>query len=178
VTALYLLPPDKMQVTRDKKGELTYTLDPGGDPTVFRREEILHIPGLGFDGLVGDSPIAMARNALGMALATDEYGAVFFGNGATPGGILEYSGTIKDPKKLKDDWNAAHQGSRNAHRVVVLEQGMKYHPVTIPPEQAQFLQTRKFHIEEICRIFRVPPHLVADLERAQCQQAKLGEKGS
>ena len=166
VSALYLLPPDKMEVTRDKKGELTYTLDPHGDPTVFRREEILHIPGLGFDGLVGYSPIAMARNALGMAMATDEYGAAFFGNGATPGGVLEYENTIKDPQKLKADWNAAHQGSRNAHRVVVLEQGMKYKPVTVPPEQAQFLQTRKFQITEICRIFRVPPHMVADLERA------------
>jgi len=166
VTALYLLPPDKMEVTRDKKGELTYTLDPHGNPTVFRREDILHIPGLGFDGLIGYSPIAMARNALGMAMATEEYGASFFGNGATPGGVLEHPGVIKDPQKLKEAWNAAHRGSAKAHSLVVLEEGLKYHPITIPPEQAQFLQTRKFHIEEICRIFRVPPHLVADLERA------------
>ena len=166
VKSLHLLPPDKMAVSRDKKGELVYTLNPQGDPTVFRREEILHIPGLGFDGLIGYSPIEMARNALGMAMAAEEYGAAFFGSGATPGGVLEHPATVKDPKKLKEEWNAAHRGSGKAHGMVVLEEGLKYHPITIPPEQAQFLQTRKYQTEEICRIFRVPPHLVADLERA------------
>jgi len=127
---------------------------------------LLHIPGLGFDGLVGYSPIAMARNAIGMALATEEYGAKFFANGASPGGVLEHPGTLKDPKKVRESWNAVYEGSGNAHRVAVLEEGMKFQSIGIPPDQAQFLETRKFQTEEICRIFRVPPHLVASLDRA------------
>jgi HK97 family phage portal protein len=129
--------------------------------------EVLHIPGLGFDGLIGYSPIAMAKNAVGLAIATEEYGAKFFANGAAPGGVLEHPGTIKDPQKVKESWNAAYQGSQpTAHRVAVLEEGMKYQPIGISPEQAQFLETRKFQINEIARIFRVPPHMLADLEKS------------
>jgi len=127
---------------------------------------VLHIPGLGFDGLIGYSPIAMSKNAIGMALATEEYGAAFFANGAQPGGVLEHPGVIKDPQRVKDSWNAAYQGSGKAHRVAVLEEGMKFQSIGLPPEQAQFLQTRKFQINEIARIFRVPPHMVGDLEKS------------
>jgi HK97 family phage portal protein len=133
---------------------------------ILRREDVLHIPGLGFDGLVGYSPIAMAKNAIGMALATEEYGAKFFANGANPGGVLEHPGVVKDPKRIRDSWNAVYQGSGNAHRVAVLEEGMKFQAIGIPPEQAQFLETRKFQINEIARIFRVPPHMVGDLEKS------------
>jgi HK97 family phage portal protein len=108
----------------------------------------------------------MAKNAIGMAIACEEYGAKFFSNGAAPGGVLEHPGTIKDPQKVKDSWNAAYQGSANSHRVAVLEEGMKYQPIGISPEQAQFLETRKFQINEIARIFRVPPHMVGDLEKS------------
>jgi HK97 family phage portal protein len=88
---------------------------------------------------VGYSPIAMAKNAIGMAIACEEYGAKFFANGAAPGGVLEHPGTIKDPQKVKESWNMAYQGSGNAHRVAVLEEGMKYQPIGISPEQAQKL---------------------------------------
>jgi len=101
-----------------------------------------------------------------MALATEEYGASFFANGANPGGVLEHPGVIKDVQRVKDSWNAAYQGSGNAHRVAVLEEGMKFQAIGIPPEQAQFLETRKFQINEIARIFRVPPHMVGDLEKS------------
>jgi len=132
----------------------------------LRRDEILHIPGLGFDGLIGYSPIAMAKNAIGMSLATEEYGASFFANGANPGGVLEHPGVIKDIQRVKDSWNSAYQGSGNAHRIAVLEEGMKFQAIGIPPEQAQFLETRKFQINEIARIFRIPPHMVGDLEKS------------
>ncbi|GAB2324761.1 hypothetical protein IRB23M11_23870 [Alkalibacterium sp. m-11] len=101
-----------------------------------------------------------------MSLATEEYGAKFFANGANPGGVLEHPGVVKDPGRIKESWNSVYQGTSNAHRVAVLEEGMKFTPIGIPPEQAQFLETRKYQTEEICRIFRVPPHLVGDLERA------------
>lgn len=128
--------------------------------------DVLHIPGLGFDGLVGYSPIAMAKNAIGMAIACEEYGAKFFANGAAPSGVLEHPGTIKDPSRVRESWTQTFGGSSNANKVAVLEEGMKYTPISISPEQAQFLETRKFQINEIARIFRVPPHMVGDLEKS------------
>ncbi len=166
VVALYPLLPDKMKVGRSENGEIYYLYTSEGKEYLLRNTEILHIPGLGFDGLIGYSPIAMAKNAIGMALATEEYGAKFFSNGANPGGVLEHPGVVKDPHRIRDSWNQVYQGTSNAHRVAVLEEGMKFSPIGIPPEQAQFLETRKYQTEEICRIFRVPPHLVGDLERA------------
>lgn len=174
VIALYPLMPNRMSVDRDSRGNLYYSYTRYSDdaPTMngvtvtLRPSDVLHIPGLGFDGLVGYSPIAMAKNAIGMAIACEEYGAKFFANGAAPGGVLEHPGTIKDPQKVRESWNAAYQGSSNSHRVAVLEEGMKYQPIGISPEQAQFLETRKFQINEIARIFRVPPHMVGDLEKS------------
>ncbi|WP_040758950.1 phage portal protein [Sporosarcina newyorkensis] len=166
VIALYPLLPDKMEVRRAENGEIYYLYHSDGQDHHLRNTDVLHIPGLGFDGLIGYSPIAMAKNAIGMALATEEYGAKFFANGANPGGVLEHPGVVKDPKRVRDSWNQVYQGTSNAHRVAVLEEGMKFSPIGIPPEQAQFLETRKYQTEEICRIFRVPPHLVGDLERA------------
>ena len=128
--------------------------------------DVLHIPGLGFDGLVGYSPIAMAKNAIGMAIACEEYGAKFFANGASPGGVLEHPGTIKDPQRVRDSWMSQFGGSANANKIAVLEEGLHYTPIGISPEQAQFLETRKFQINEIARIFRVPPHMVGDLEKS------------
>lgn len=166
VAGLYPLLPNKMLVNRNDQGMLYYQYVKDGQTFLLRNYEVLHIPGLGFDGLIGYSPIAMAKNAIGMAIATEEYGAKFFANGASPGGVLEHPGVVKDPARIRESWNAVYQGSGNAHRVAVLEEGMKFQPIGIPPEQAQFLETRKFQIEEICRIFRVPPHLVANLDRA------------
>jgi HK97 family phage portal protein len=166
VLALYPLLPDRMTVDRTTDGKLYYEYRKDSGYVILRPEDVLHIPGLGFDGLVGYSPIAMAKNAIGMAIATEEYGGKFFANGASPGGVLEHPGVVKDPARIRESWNAVYQGSGNAHRVAVLEEGMKFQPIGIPPEQAQFLETRKFQTEEICRIFRVPPHLVANLDKA------------
>ena len=175
VIALYPLMPNKMTVDRDQTGRLFYSYQRSvEDPATLGKSiwvtlspsDVLHIPGLGFDGLIGYSPIAMAKNAIGLAIATEEYGAKFFANGAAPSGVLEHPGTIKDPQRVKESWNSAYQGSANAHKIAVLEEGMKYTPIGIAPEQAQFLETRKFQINEIARIFRVPPHMLADLEKS------------
>ncbi|XEQ93679.1 hypothetical protein SCACP_25760 [Sporomusa carbonis] len=166
VIGLYPLLPNKMIVNRNDQGQLYYQYEKDGKTYLLNRCEVLHIPGLGFDGLIGYSPIGMAKNAIGMAIATEEYGAKLFANGATPGGVLEHPGIVKDPARIRDSWNAVYQGSANARRIAVLEEGMSFKSIGIPPEQAQFLETRKFQIEEICRIFRVPPHLVASLDRA------------
>ena len=174
VIALYPLMPNKMSVDRDSNGQLYYSYYRGSDEAIrdtqntviLKPSDVLHIPGLGFDGLVGYSPIAMAKNAIGMAIACEEFGAKFFANGAAPSGVLEHPGTIKDPSRVRDAWQSQFGGSSNSGKVAVLEEGMKYTPISISPEQAQFLETRKFQINEIARIFRVPPHMVGDLEKS------------
>ena len=180
VVALYPLMPDRMKVDRDEHGRLYYEYtvydaddvdgrkgtNKVGRTVRLQPHDVLHIPGLGFDGLVGYSPIAMAKNAIGLAIATEEYGSKFFANGAAPSGVLEHPGTIKDPSKVRESWQATFGGSGNANKIAVLEEGMKYTPISISPEQAQFLETRKFQIDEIARIFRVPPHMIGDLEKS------------
>lgn len=174
VMGLYPLMPDRMTVNRDEKGRLYYEYMVSSDDAKTLKDgtvrlspyDVLHIAGLGFDGLVGYSPIAMAKNAIGLAIAAEEYGSKFYANGATPSGILEYPGTVKEPDKVRESWNAGFGGSSNAHKIAVLEEGMKYTPISISPNEAQFLETRKFQINEIARIFRVPPHMVGDLEKS------------
>ena len=122
IVALYPLMPNKMSVDRDENGRLYYTYYRGSDEAIKNKEfavtlhpsDVLHIPGLGFDGLVGYSPIAMAKNAIGMAIACEEYGAKFFANGAAPGGVLEHPGTIKDPQRVRESWQSTFGGSGNA----------------------------------------------------------------
>ena len=175
VLGLYPLLPDKMDVQRDDKGNIYYVYSRNSDENPMfkeygniklKAEDVLHIPGLGFDGLIGYSPIAMAKNAVGMTLACEEYGASFFANGANPGGVLEHPGVLKDPSKVRESWNSVYRGVSNAHKIAVLEEGMKYQQIGIPPEEAQFLETRKFQINEIARLYRIPPHMVGDLDKS------------
>ena len=175
VLGLYPLLPDKMDVQRDDKGNIYYVYSRNSDENPMfkeygnirlKAEDVLHIPGLGFDGLIGYSPIAMAKNAVGMTLACEEYGASFFANGANPGGVLEHPGVLKDPSKVRESWNSVYRGVNNAHKIAVLEEGMKYQQIGIPPEEAQFLETRKFQINEIARLYRIPPHMVGDLDKS------------
>lgn len=172
VLALYPLLPSKMEVSRAKNGEIIYTYSFDDEERkkligsiILKKDEVLHIPGLSFDGLIGYSPIAAARNAIAMSLVAENYGAAFFANGANPGGVLEHPNVVKDPDRLRASWQNQFSGT-GAHRIAVLEEGLKYHQMSIPPEQAQFLQTRKFQINEIARIFRIPPHMIGDLEKS------------
>jgi HK97 family phage portal protein len=175
VKELWYLPPDRMNVTRDRNRELTYEyLSENGGITRYRASEIFHVKGLSFDGVKGLSPIGQMREAIGLSLATEAYGAAFFGNSARPSGIIEHPGAVKDPERMRESWNKVFQGAVNSGKTAVLEQGSKYHAIGIPPEEAQFLETRKFQINEICRIFRVPPHLVGDLDKATF--SKLNDK--
>lgn len=174
VLGLYPLLPENVEVDRNEAGEIyyiyhAYTDEAPGETNkdiVFRRDEILHIPGMGFNGLVGFSPIAMMKNALGTTLAVEKYGSSFFKNGAQPAGVLEHPGVLKNPERIRENWMDVYGGANNAHKVALLEEGMSYKPISLPPEDSQFLSTREFGVEEICRIFRVPPHMVQDLKRA------------
>ena len=175
VLGLYRLLPDKIEADRDENGELYYIYTRNSDENpnfeeygrvCLRQEDVLHIPGLGFDGLVGYSPIAMAKNAVGMTMACEEYGASFFENGVTPGGVLQHLGVLKDPAKVRERWHSVYGGSRNSGKVAVLEEGMKYQQIGIPPEEEQFLETGKFQINEIARLYRIPPHMIGDLDKS------------
>lgn len=174
VVGLYPLMPDRVKVDRDDRNRLIYSYSRYDEANpnmkeqgeiILPAEQVLHIPGLGFDGLVGYSPIAMAKNALGISLACEEYGSTFFANNASPSGVLEHLGVIKNPEKVRNAWKQAY-GSGNSHKVAVIEEGMKYTPILIPNNEAQFLETRKFQLEEIARLYRVPLHLIDDLEHA------------
>lgn len=176
IVGLYPLLPDRVEVDRNDKGQIYYIYHNSSDDTqpdyknqgdiTFRKDEILHIPGLSFNGLVGFSPIAMMKNSLGSAIAVDRYGSDFFAHNAQPVGVLEHPGNLKNPQKIRENWMDTYGGVGNSHKVAVLEEGMSYKPITLPPEDSQFLSTKEFSVEEICRIFRVPPHLVQDLKRS------------
>lgn len=180
VIALYPLLPNRMTVERDENGQLFYcyqryseeppTME--GNQVILSPEDVLHIPGMSFDGLVGLSPIAACRNAVGAGLSADEYSSRYYANGAAPMGVLEHPGVIKSPERLRDSWNEAFGGTRNAGKVAILEEGLKFTPISISPADSQLLETRKFTVEEICRIFRVPPHLVQDLTKTSYNSAE------
>ena len=166
--ALWPLRPDRMTVKRPAQ-RLVYEYElPDGTPKVFQASQILHVRGLSSNGIVGMSPIAVAREAIGLGLAAEEFGARFFGNGARPGVVLEHPGELSDAayERLKGSWNEQHQGLTNAQRLAILEEGMKVSVIGVPPNDAQFLETRKFQVVEIARLFRVPPHMIGDLDRA------------
>ena len=165
-----LLPllPDRTQPVR-KDGVLLYqTKLNNGQTEIIPSEDVIHIPGMGFDGLRGYSPIYMARQAIALSLAAETFGARFFGNGTWAAGVLEHPGRLGPNaiQNLRDGFNSMHQGSQNAWKPAILEEGMKWHSIAMPMEDAQFLQTRTFQIKEIARMYRVPPHMLAELDRA------------
>lgn len=167
--ALWPLRPDRMEIIRTKDDRLIYHYQlPSGRYTDLPAETVLHIRGLGSDGVLGHSPIGVAKNAVGLTLATEEFGARFFGNDARPGTVLSHPGVLGDEaaKRLSESWTSAYGSLSKSHRVAILEEGMSIEAIGVPPEHAQFLETRKFQVSEIARLFRVPPHMLADLERA------------
>ena len=169
VRALWPLRPDKMQLRRSDANRIEYVYRmPDGTDKVWQAQNILHVRGLGSNGIIGYSPVSIAREAVGLGLATELYGASFFGNGARPGAVLLHPGVLSDEahSRLRKSWENRHQGLSNAQRVAILEEGMTIETIGVPPEDAQFLETRRFQVNEIARLFRVPPHMIGDLDRA------------
>lgn len=170
VIALWPRHPHRTKPVRLNDGEVWYlTTDgmPSGKERLINSADMLHVVGLSQDGLLGMSPIQQARQALGLAVATEAYGASFFGNGSRPGGILSHPKKLDEETsaRLKKTWQES-QGGDKAHSVAVLEEGMEWTAVGISPNESQFLETRKFQKSEIASIFRVPPHMIADLDRS------------
>lgn len=162
------LHPTNVQVRRSREtGSIEFMVAGETEARDFRT--ILHIPFFeGAGSLRGMSPVAACADAIGFAQTIDEYGAKLFGAGAHLSGVLETDSDLSDPaaKRLLAEWQADHSGLDNAHRPGLLTGGLKWKPLSLPNDQAQFLETRKFQVEEICRIFRVPPHMVQSLDRA------------
>jgi len=168
VIGLWPLRPDRTKPIRNN-GNLLYEVNlPDGSRVLLPRNRVLHIPGFGYDGIVGYSPVALAREAIGLAKATEQFGAAWFGNGSRPGGVYKHPGHLSDKafERLKDSLEEKHKGLENAHRVAILEEGLDWQQIGIAPEDSQFLQTRKFQVSDIARMFRVPAHMAGDLERA------------
>jgi HK97 family phage portal protein len=165
VVEIWPLRPDRMSVKRFE-GERVYIYRAAdGKERVFLAEEIVHIPAFGFDGLIGYSRIALARNAIGLAISTDKFGSKFFSNNAVPGYIYKHPGELTDMGylHLKESLEE-RKGVEQSHRVVILEEGMDIVKLGLPNDDAQFLETRKFQVGEIARIFRVPPHMIGDVD--------------
>lgn len=171
IKELWPLNPDRVTVARDKATKqliYTVTIPDEARKVELGSDRILHIRGLSGDGIIGYSPIKLARESIGLSLATEEYGARFFGNGSRPGGVLEHPGKLgtEARKNLKTSWEEMHKGLEQSHRIAILEEGLKWHQIGIAPEEAQFLESRQFQAVDIARIFRVPPHLVGILDRS------------
>lgn len=165
--AIWPIHPTNVRTLRVDDRKL-YVVRVNGEDVPLHPENVLHIPGFSLDASTGLVPVHLARNALGLAKATEEFGSAFFGNGAAPSGVLTHPGKLgpEAATALRDAWAKRQGGLTNAQRVAVLEEGMTWTPLGIPPEHAQFLETRKFSVAEIARIFLIPPHLIGDLERA------------
>ena len=147
-------------------GELVYLwTPPGAPPALIRRADAWHIRGLSLDGLTGLSPIAFHREVIGNGLAMQEYGSRLFSNGATVRGVLEHPNKLgpENATRLRAQWDEMHGGLSSSHKTAVLEDGMKYHQISIAPDDAQYLESRKFNRTEVASIFRVPPHKIGDL---------------
>lgn len=169
--------PDRVEVGVKSGGDRIYRVTPINgmingrkvvSPREYTDEEIFHIPGLSFDGLVGRSVLADARESMGLALSTEQHGALLFGRGARPSGVLEHPSNLSGEAatRLRDSWDKNYGGIDNSGKTIVLEEGMKWNAITMDSDDAQFLETRKFQVVDIARFFRVPPHMIGELERA------------
>src|SRR5690625_1373647 len=172
IVALWPIHPSRVTVRvveRSGRIGVDYEVSKTGAPVqTLTERDILHVAGLGFDGLVGKSPIRLHREGIGIAQSAERYGAKFFSNDATPGLVIKHPGLLggEGYANLKRSWSEAHQGAGNAHKLAILEEGMEVDTVGLPPGDAQFIETRKFERAEIASIFRVPPHMIGDTDRS------------
>ncbi|EMM8062257.1 phage portal protein [Morganella morganii] len=169
VVELLPLEPSSVTPKLNSKWEPEYQVTfPDGKRDTLTQDDIWHVRIFTLDGLTGLSPIAYAKQAVGLGLATEEHGSRLFGNGAVTSGVLQTDQYLKDDayERLKTDFENRHQGLANAHKPMILEMGLKWQQISMTSEDAQFLETRKFQLEEICRIFRVPLHMIQNTDRA------------
>ena len=167
--ALWPITPNRVTPIMDA-GEIKYRIQmQTGDPSIILpREQVLHVPGLGFDGFLGYSVIAMARRSIGLGMAMETFGSRFFGEGTHPGVIVEHPGRLSSEahSNLKASLSQTYSGLGNSHRLMLLEEGMKFQKIVIDPKDSQFLESRLFQIPEVARWFNLPPHKLKDLTKS------------
>lgn len=169
IAALWPITPNRVTVKRNERREIIHnvTMESGKPPVTLTKDQICHTPGLGFNGLVGYSPIGAAREAIGLGMALEEFGERYFGEGLHPGAVLSHPGSLKDPKNVREAMSEVYAGLGKSHRLMLLQEGMKLEKVGIPPEDSQFLETRKFQNIEIgTRIYRLPPQMYGEFDKA------------
>ena len=166
--ALWPLPPDRVRIERDASGALSYLVEASGGSTRLPARDVFHIHGMGFDGVSGYSPVQMAARSIGMGVAQDVFGQAFYANGTTFGALIEMpAGMSKEQiAQAEDYYNGKTRGPDKAFRIQVAPTGVKTHQLSMPMTDAQFLESRKFSVNEIARWYGVPPHKIADLDRA------------
>lgn len=170
INNLWILRPDRMTLEVNELNEVIYKYRFGGvNERTIPQDEIFHLPGLGYDGVKGYSLIGLAREGIGLALATERFGARYFGQGIHPGKYISYPGKLNTPdavERLKRSLDLQHGGVDKSFKIMVLEEGAELKDEGMPPEDAQFLETRKFQVVEIARWLGLPPHLLFELDRA------------
>lgn len=168
IVSLDPLKPSQMQVKTDANGDLIYLYATTKGVQTYTERQIWHLKGFGIDGLIGLSPISYARNSLGASMSADEASGKLFANGMRAGGALQMTQilTSAQRKEIRESMAEQLTGTANTGKLMVLEGGSQYQPISMNPEDAQMLQTRAFHVEEICRWFRVPPFMVGHSEKS------------
>ena len=164
-TALLPITPDRVRVTQESSGQVLYIVD---EEVTLEQDSMFHISGLGFDGLIGYSPITLSKECIGLGLAAEQFGASFFSNGARPGGVLVHPGKLSQEAadRLRESWSNTYEGSGRAGKTAILEEGLNWVNLGIPPDDAQYLETRKFQVDEIARWYGIPPHMIGSMESA------------
>lgn len=175
VVSLEPLRPEYMTVKRDAAGAIRYLYRKGTESREYTADEILHIKGFGVDGLIGLSPVAMARQTFGRAIATDQASGRVYKQGLSAGGFIKYEKSFAT-QEIRDavrDRLQEFSGSPNVGKTMVLENGMEYTPITMPPKDAQLLESRMFNVEEVCRWYAVPPQLIGHISKASSWASSL-----
>src|SRR4029077_3560312 len=160
-------------------GPKLYTVSAQGAPSEpLTDDEILHIPGLGYDGLKGLSRIAYGRQFMGVGLAAEQFGGRLFGSGSLIGGVLQTEKKLDQTQAnvIKQNWRERMTGLARAHEIAVLDSGLKFQPISIPPEDSPVIETRRFAVEEVARFYGVPPHLVGAVEKSTSWGAGIAEQ--
>lgn len=173
--ALVVIDPDKVTVSRDSRGEVSYRVG----KNTYGPLDIMHIKGMTLPGrLLGLSPLGYACETVDLGLSAQRYGAAFFANGAVPGAVIEAPAEFTQPAadRFAAMWNSRHQGVSNAAKVGVLTNGARLNKVSINPDEAQFLETRQFQVPDVARVFGVPPHLIADASNSTSWGSGLAEQ--
>ena len=163
---LQILSPEYVEPFKSEEDGLVYYKIK--DSNILSDREVIHIVGFSYDGVLGKSPIKACQEALGIGMASQEFGANFFGRGANLSGVLEHPSRLSDDaaNRLRQSFSNRFAGIKNSHQTAVLEEGVKFKAIGMPLSDAQFIETRRFSVEEVARIFRVPNHLINDLTRS------------